>query len=61
MTLPRIIAMNKHWAQFPPVHIGLNVFMKAFLGTGKEQAKQGNIDDLMRAFGAAGGKIKRGR
>lgn len=62
MTLPRVISLNKHWAEFPPVHIGLTMFSKAFLGTGKKKPdKRGNLQDLMQAFGMAGGRINHGR
>jgi hypothetical protein len=60
MTLPRLIAMNKHWAVFPPVHISLKHLTGAYLEpatgttTGKKE-KPKTFEDFISAFTAQGG------
>lgn len=59
MTLPRLAAFYKHWAESPPAHVSI----AAYLGVGKQTkghsaAEEAEFDSMMSgtpAFNPAGG------
>lgn len=62
LTLPRLRALNKHWDDFPPVHIGLARLCNAYLEKPKSAPAKGEkpkgMEDFIRDYmGAAGGGI----
>ncbi len=64
MTIPRLLALHGYWRDAPPVHIALNRLNSALLkpaaggSGGSKQQQTGNLGDLVREFGAAGGEIQ---
>ncbi len=54
--------MNQYWRECPPVHIALNRLNSALLkpagGSSTTKQNKGNLGDLIREFGAAGGEIQ---
>jgi len=67
MTMPMILALNRHWKTTPPTHISLARLNSALLKQkdaptpapqAEHKEERGSLQELLSYFGKAGGQIK---
>ena len=57
MTLPRLYAFTKYWADHPPTHLLLGAFFGVKPASKKEEQKA-NLSELIGELGAVGVKME---
>jgi hypothetical protein len=57
MTLPRLYAFGRSWADHPPTHLLLGAFF-GVKPAGKQEESKGNLSELIGELGAAGVKME---